>query len=197
MKDWWVDSNVVAVESADKAAEGKHYCDSLQLYKLYFEALVRFRIREFLKNLTLDDTFTALICKLRFDSSPTLVESVIEHLNFCNIRSTITATSGALSSMFLNCLKDVSGLLAMIRFVRESTTGMHLEAERALLLQLLAFGQPNYSRYRTYQHALLEVHRILNTSIWKDLKENGFGGSLTGDKFYTEHEDLIIEATVN
>ena len=28
MKDWWVDSNVVAVGCADKAAEGKHYCRS-------------------------------------------------------------------------------------------------------------------------------------------------------------------------
>ena len=25
MEDWWVDSNVVAVSSADKASEGKHY----------------------------------------------------------------------------------------------------------------------------------------------------------------------------
>ena len=74
---------------------------------------------------------------------------------------------------------------------------MHLEAERALLLQLLAFGQPNYRRYLTYQDALLEVHRIWNTSVWKDLKENGFGGSLRGDKFYTEHGDLIIETTVS
>ena len=197
MKDWWVCSNVVAVESADRAAQGKHYCDSPQLYKLYFEALLRFRIMEFLKSLTLDDTFTALIGKLRVDSSPTLVESVRAHLNFCNIRSTITATSGALSSMFLNYHKDVSPLLAIIRFVRECNTGMHLEAERALLLQLLALSQPNYRRYLTYQHALLEVHRMSNTSVWKDLKENGFGGSLTGDKSYTEHGDLIIETTVN
>ena len=72
MKDWWVCSNVVAVESADRAAQGKHYCDSPQLYKLYFEALLRFRIMEFLKNLTLDDTFTALIGKLRVDSSPNI-----------------------------------------------------------------------------------------------------------------------------
>ena len=43
----------------------------------------------------------------------------------------------------------------------------------------------------------MEVHRISNTSIWKDLKENGFGGSLTGDKFSTKHGYLIIETTVN
>ena len=100
MKNWWVDTNVVAVGSVDKAAEGKHYCHSTRLYKPYFEAFVRFRIMEILKNLTLDDTLTALIGKLRVDPSPTLVESVIVHPNFCNIRSTITATSGAYHPCF-------------------------------------------------------------------------------------------------
>ena len=42
-----------------------------------------------------------------------------------------------------------------------------------------------------------KFHRISNTSIWKDLKENDFGGSLSGDKFSTRHGDLIIEMTVN
>ena len=85
----------------------------------------------------------------------------------------------------------------MIRFVRECNIEMHLEAERALLLQHFAFGHPNCSCYLTYQHVLLEVHRISNTSVQKDLKENGFGGSLTGDKTSAIHEDLIIETTVN
>ena len=31
----------------------------------------------------------------------------------------------------------------------------------------------------------------------KDLKENGFGGSLIRDKFSTKHGDLVIETTVN
>ena len=72
---------------------------------------------------------------------------------------------------------------------------MYLEAERALLPQCFAFGHPNYSRYLTYQHALLEVHGISNTSIQKDLNENGFGGGLTGNKVSTKHGDLIIETT--
>ena len=38
---------------------------------------------------------------------------------------------------------------------------------------------------------------IYNTSIWNDLKENRFGGSLTGGKYSTKHADLIIETTVN
>ena len=98
MKDWWVGSNVVAVGSAEKAAEGKHYCRSTRLHKQSFEALVCFRIIKISENLTLDDTSTALIGKLRVDPSPALAESVITHPNFCNIRSAITATSGTLSS---------------------------------------------------------------------------------------------------
>ena len=67
--------------------------------------------------------------------------------------------------MFVNYLKYVSVLLAMIRSVRECNTEMHLEAERALLPQLFALGHPNYSRYLAYQHTLLEVHRISNLGI--------------------------------
>ena len=43
----------------------------------------------------------------------------------------------------------------------------------------------------------MEVHHISNTSVWKDLRENGSGGSITGDKFSAKHGDLIIEMTVN
>ena len=43
----------------------------------------------------------------------------------------------------------------------------------------------------------MEVYRILNTSISKNLKENFFGGSLTGDKFSKKHGDLTIEQKVN
>ena len=150
-----------------------------------------------LENFTLDDIFTVLIGKLRADPSPVLADSVIAHPNFFNIRSTITTISGNLSSMFVNYLKDVLALLAMIRSVKECNIEMHLEAERTFQAQRFGFGHPNYSRYLTYQHALLEVHLISNTSIWKDLKENGFGGSLTGDTFSIKHGALIIKTIVN
>ena len=138
-----MDSNVVAVGSADKAAEGKYYCSSTRLHKQSFEALVCFRIMKILENLSLGDIFTALIGKLRVDSSPVLAESAIVHPNFCNIRSAITATCGTLSSMFVNYLKDVSALLAMIRVVRKCNIEMHLEAERVLLPQPFAFVHRN------------------------------------------------------
>ena len=73
--------------------------------------------------------------------------------------------------MFVNYFKDVSALLTIIRPVRRCNIEMNLEAERALLPQLFPFGHQNYIRYLTYHVALLEVYRISNTSIWKDLSK--------------------------
>ena len=104
-----------------------------------------------LEKLSLDDeTFTALIGKIH--PFLALLESFIVHANFCNIRSIITSTSGTLSSIFVNYLKE---FLVTIRFVRECDIEMNLEAERVLLPRHIAFGPPNYSRYLKYQHALL------------------------------------------
>ena len=62
MKDFRVDGNVAAVGSADKTAEGKHYCRSTRLHKQHYEAAVRFIIMKNLENLTFSDTFPTLIC---------------------------------------------------------------------------------------------------------------------------------------
>ena len=120
---------------ADEAVYSK-----LMMIKWLNEGL---RIMKILENLTLGDTLTALIGKLRVDSSPALAESAIVHPNFCNIRSAITATCGTLSSMFVNNLKDISALLAMIRVVRECNIEMHLETKRVLLPQPFAFVHRN------------------------------------------------------
>ena len=102
-----------------------------------------------LEKLSLDDeTFTALIGKIH--PFLALLESFIVHANFCNIRSIIRSTSGTLSSIFVNYLKDVSAFLVTIRFVRECDIKMNLEAERVLLPRNIAFGPPNYSRFLKY-----------------------------------------------
>ena len=102
-----------------------------------------------LEKLSLDDeTFTALIGKIH--PFLALLESFIVHANFCNIRSIIRSTSGTLSSIFVNYLKDVSAFLVTIRFVRECYIKMNLEAERVLLPRHIAFGPPNYSRFLKY-----------------------------------------------
>lgn len=40
MEDWWVDSNAVAIGSADKAVEGKRCCRSTRLHSLLKQLLV-------------------------------------------------------------------------------------------------------------------------------------------------------------
>ena len=52
MKDWLMDSHVVAVNSANKAAERKHSCRATWLCEQYFEALACFRIMKNLEILT-------------------------------------------------------------------------------------------------------------------------------------------------
>ena len=38
---------------------------------------------------------------------------------------------------------------------------------------------------------------VKNPKAWDELLNHGFGGSLSGQPFSTEHGDLIIEMTVN
>ena len=106
----------------------------------------------------------------------------------------ILTFTGTMSQMMVEYIKDVSLLLSMISSVREMSIVRHLEAERAFLPQLFAFGHPNYARY---QHVMLSTLQDSNPKIWQDLKTNGFGGSVTGEPFSTKHGDLIIETTVN
>ena len=98
--------------------------------------------------------------------------------------------------MMIEYIKDVS-LLCMVSSVREMAIERHLEAERAFLPQLFAFGHHNHARYLTYQHVMISTLCESNPNAWQDLKDNGFGGSVTGEPFSTKHGDLIIETTVN
>ena len=139
MKDWWVVYDVVAASSAEKEAESKHGCRSTRLHKWSFEALVLFIIIKILETLTLDDAFTSLIGKFSGGSSPARVSNSLSL--FFNIRNSITAASGTLSSIFVNYFKSVSALLEMIISIKECYIEMHLEAKRDLVPQLFAFGR--------------------------------------------------------
>ena len=57
MKDWWVDSSVVALQ-IKQPLQGKHYCCLTWIHKQSFDTRIGFRIMKILENLTLDDTFT-------------------------------------------------------------------------------------------------------------------------------------------
>ena len=99
--------------------------------------------------------------------------------------------------MMLQYVKDVSCMLALIFSVREKVVELHVAAERKMLPKLFAFDHMNYARYLTIQQVDFQKMEILNGNVWEDLKSNGFGGSLTGDKFSTVHGDLITETTIN
>jgi len=60
-----------------------------------------------------------------------------------------------------------------------------------------AFGHVNYARYLTFQHANLQNVKINHTDAWDELAQNGFGGSMSGEPFFTIHGDLITETTIN
>eukprot|EP00795_Rhopilema_esculentum_P004685 gene4685-20973_t len=99
--------------------------------------------------------------------------------------------------MIVEYLKDVSAMLCLISSVRENTIERHLAAERALIPKCSAFGHPNYLRYLSFQHVnLLDIKRN-HATIWQDLLENGYGGSVSVESFSTMNGDLITEMTIN
>eukprot|EP00795_Rhopilema_esculentum_P006387 gene6387-11826_t len=99
--------------------------------------------------------------------------------------------------MIVQYLKDVSAMLCLISSVRENTIERHLAAERALIPKCFAFGHPNYARYLSFQHVnLLDIKRN-HATIWQDLLENEYGGSVSCESFSTMHGELITEMTIN
>ena len=197
MRDWWIDSNAISEGSVDKAAEGKHYSRAIRLHKQSFEALLRYRFEK-LRNerdihVTLKKDLEQLIKMPSFET----LETVINNEYFEEVLNDLLYTNGPQSYQFVSYIKDVSLLLSIISSVRENNIERHLEAERALLPDLFAFGHPNYARFLTFQHIMLEQHRAESTKVWQELIANGFGGSLSGQKFSSKHGDLIIETTIN
>ena len=57
--------------------------------------------------------------------------------------------------MTVTCLKDVSGMLAMVSTVREGGLNRHFLAEPEILKLMFAFDRINYAGYITYQHVYL------------------------------------------
>ena len=70
-------------------------------------------------------------------------------------------------------LKEVANLLALICSVREMSIEQHLQAERAMLPDVFAFGHPNYSRDLTCQHVMLKNWEQENPGAWKELSNEG------------------------
>ena len=106
----------------------------------------------------------------------------------------MASTGSTEAEMMIEYLKDVSSMLALISTRK---TYLHLHAEQVLLPQLFAFGHFSYARYLTYQPVTMANLQQTKATAWKELKENGFGGSITGASFSTVHGHFLTEFTVN
>ena len=84
-------------------------------------------------------------------------------------------------------------MLALVSAVRESNIERHMEAERVMTNQAFALDHPNYARYGAYQQTYLQHLRNIQHPAYESLKNNGFGASISGDKFSSIHGDLITE----
>ena len=58
--------------------------------------------------------------------------------------------------------------------------------------QAFALDHPNYARYGTYQQTDLKHLRNIQHPANEKLKSNGFGASISGDKFSSIHGDLTL-----
>ena len=96
-------------------------------------------------------------------------------------------------AMTVACLKDVSSLLAMISAVRECDLERHLQSERDMLKLTFAFDHQHYASYCIYQHVYLRNLEQQDHPAFMEMKERGFGGSISGGAFSTIHGDLITE----
>ena len=90
-------------------------------------------------------------------------------------------------------LRDVSSLLALVAAVRDNNLELHLQAEREMVEQCIAFDHINYFRYMGYQQVYLRHRQQTIHPAFKELCERGFGCSITGQAFSSLHGDLITE----
>ena len=196
-KEWWIGADAIAYGSADQCAEGRHYSRSIRLHKQSFEALLRFRIHSTDLLSTLSSNCKCAIGELRRSPCHENLNRLIEMDEFHDIFSKLLETTGTQSELMVQYICAVSHLLGMISSVREHNIKRRMQAERALLPKLFAFGHPNYSRYLTYQHVMLQLLEKTNPNAWESIIKEGFGASRSGNEFSAIHGDLMIETTIN
>ncbi len=184
-KSWWVDAGTIAEGSASRAEEGGHYYRNMRLHKETFCALVQFRVEKITSNYEAIDTqLIEAFQELRLSPNPTNLDNVIENEHFTQIYlAVVKPNDGTESRMTTEYLRDVSSLLALVSAVREGNLERHLQAEREMLKHCFAFDHVNYARYMSFQHVFLRDLERKNHPAIADLKQKGFGGSVSGNKF--------------
>ena len=195
LKEWTIDAKIIASGSADQAWEGRHYYRSMWCHKECFDALTRFRIEK-ITNAHVNTELNLLSALTEFRKKPSfdLAEEILKLNSFNEIVQNVLAfEEGTEGNLTVEYLKDVSCMLAMVSAVREGNFERHLQSEREMLKQMFAFYNYNYARYCSYQHVYLRYLEQHNHPAVLELKENGFGASITGDDFSAIHGDLVTE----
>lgn len=148
-KQWWVDAEIIASGSADKAIEGGHYYRCMLAHKETFDALVQYFVQESTNNLsTVEKTLKENLISLRKCPSPTTLANVMATQSFKDMVDLLLQdVEGTEKKLTIAYLKDVSALLSMVTAVRESNIELHLQAERNMIPLTFAFNHVNYARY--------------------------------------------------
>ena len=94
LKEWWVEANVIAEGSADRAAEGKNYHRGMRLHKQGMEALLRYRILRILSSSSFSLEFKQKSIKLRLVPTKSNFESLLVSDDFKKLLSLVTEVSG-------------------------------------------------------------------------------------------------------
>ena len=194
-QQWVVDAKTIAFGSAAGAIEGRHYYRNMRINKEIFCALVQYRVEEITNDYKdLDPSLKEELFILNRHPSYENLQNVICHQKFKILcQNILKEETGSESKMTVRYLKDVSSLLALVSAVREKNLERHLQAEREMIKYCFAFDHVNYSRYLSYQQVYLRFLETSNIPAITDLKERGFGGSISGEPFSTIHGDLITE----
>ena len=194
-QQWVIDAKTIAFGSAPAAIEGRHYYRNMRVNKEIFCALVQYRVENITNNYKdFDHNLKELFNSLSNSPSSENLSNVTQHEQFQYLfQNILKEETGSESKMTIRFLKDVSSLLALVSAVREKNFERHLQAEREMIKYCFAFDHVNYARYISYQQVYLRSLEKNNSPAIKDLKERGFGGSISGEPFSTIHGDLITE----
>ena len=169
----------------------------MRVHKERFDALVQYKFEQLTSNFeNINEDLKKSLIAIRQKPSYETLDQLLGTDGFNNVVFQILQcgnTQFSDGNMTIEYLKDVSAMLAMVLAVREGCLERHLQAEREMIKQVFSFGHHNYARYLSYQYVSLRSMEQHNHPAIINLKETGFGGSISGEPFSSIHGDLITE----
>ena len=83
------------------------------------------------------------------------------------------------ATLVLSHIKSLSAMLLLVLSVRESNIKQYLQAENILISESFVLEHQNYARYAAFEHVRLQSLRKKDKEPFNELKEKGFGASLS------------------